>query len=337
MTEPVRAVAPGKVNLHFQVGPRRPDGYHGVASLYAAVEVLETVDAALDPALGPGRVRCELQVVAGSLVDQQQARGAFGPAQVPLGETNLAARAALAVLGQAPPLSSGLLLGLGKAVPVAGGMGGGSADAAAALRATAALVERETGHHVPEADLLEIAATLGADVPFALLGGAAVGTGTGTQLTPVPVGAPWPAVLIADEAALSTPTVFARLDRLRETGRLPQRREDELVVPPQLLAALAAGDGAAGAALVGNDLHAAAVDLEPRLARRIEQVEALGARALVSGSGPTLIALPRADGTGADSTGADSAGRRADGSVWAVRTAQALRAAGACALATSIG
>ena len=145
MSGPVQAVAPGKVNLCFLVGPLREDGYHSVASLYAAVDQLETVQLELDPQRPAGSVGCELRVVAGSLVAQQEAAGAFDPTLVPLDECNLAVRAAQAVLAEAPDLPSGLMLRIAKAVPVAGGMGGGSADAAAALSAAAELIARETG------------------------------------------------------------------------------------------------------------------------------------------------------------------------------------------------
>ena len=320
----MRAEAPGKVNLHFQVGPRRDDGYHAVASLYAAVDVLEAVELAVDPQLAPGTIECALQVVPGSLVAQQQAAGAFDPALVPLDERNLAVRAARAVLAQAPELSGGLRLRIDKAVPVAGGMGGGSADAAAALLAAAELVARETGQRIPRDRLLALAEKLGADVPFALTGGAAVGTGTGAQLRPVPVGRPWSGVLVADAGALSTPQVFATLDRLRAEGELPQRQEDRLAVPDELLRALADGHGHAGAAQMCNDLQDPALAMSPELRGRLEDLEAGGARALISGSGPTIIALPEPS-------------QGSDGAEAARALAESLRGRGLCAVSCAIG
>lgn len=324
MSAPVRAVAPGKVNLCFRVGPLRADGYHSVASLYAAVDQLETVQLALDPQRPVGDIGCELHVVAGSLVAQQEAAGAFDPSLVPLDERNLAVRAAQAVLAEAPALPSGLLLRIAKAVPVAGGMGGGSADAAAALSAAAQLVARETGHRIGRERLLEIGSGLGADVPFAMTGGAAVGTGTGTQLRAVPVRTPWHAVLVADTGALSTPEVFAALDRMRADGDLPAAAEDELEVPAELLRALAEGEPAADARALSNDLQPPALEMSPDLRRRLEELEGLGARALVSGSGPTILALPRVPGP--------------DRAAEASRAlAEQLRERGQCAVACAIG
>lgn len=314
----VVATAPGKVNLHLRVGAPRPDGYHPVASLYAAVDLLETVEAVLDPSLPAGRITCRLEVVAGSLVAQQQAIGAFEPSHVPLDERNLAVRAARAVLAEAPELPGGLRLLIRKAVPVAGGMGGGSADAAAALEAAAGLVRRATGVEISRPRLLEIGAQLGADVPFALTGGAAVGLGAGEQLTAVPMAARWPVVLIADAGALSTPAVFRALDEMRAQSALAAPLDDELAVPASLLQALADGDPEAGAAWLANDLQEPAMRMAPELRTRLARLEAEGAAALVSGSGPTILALP------GDAARAASLAAR-------------LRAEGACAIAASAG
>lgn len=324
MSAPVQARAPGKVNLCFRVGPPRADGYHPVASLYAAVDQLETVQLELDPRRPAGSVRCELQVVAGSLVAQQEAVGAFDRGLVPLDERNLAVRAAQTVLAEAPALSGGLVLRIAKAVPVAGGMGGGSADAAAALSAAARLVEHETGHAIAHDRLLEIGAGLGADVPFAMTGGAAVGTGTGTDLRAVPVRAPWHGVLVADRGALSTPEVFATLDRMRADGALPVPAASELEVPAQLLRALAEADPAAGAEAMANDLQDPALQMSPQLRHRLAELEQLGARAMVSGSGPTLVALVRDPGSDRG-----AAASRA--------LAEQLREHGLCSVACAIG
>ena len=324
MSGPVQAVAPGKVNLCFRVGPLREDGYHSVASLYAAVDQLETVQLELDPQRPAGSVGCELRVVAGSLVAQQEAAGAFDLTLVPLDERNLAVRAAQAVLAEAPDLPSGLMLRIAKAVPVAGGMGGGSADAAAALSAAAELIARETGHAIARERLLEIGAGLGADVPFAMTGGAAVGTGSGTELRAVPVRVRWHGVLVADTGALSTPEVFATLDRMRAEGAAPTVRESELEVPAGLLRALAEGKSAVGGEALANDLQAPALRMSPELRRRLDELEELDARAMVSGSGPTIVALPRTSG---HDDGAESS---------RVLAAQ-LRERGLCAVACTIG
>ncbi|MFI7579595.1 4-(cytidine 5'-diphospho)-2-C-methyl-D-erythritol kinase [Kocuria kalidii] len=280
-----RASAPGKVNLFFAAGPPRPDGYHDVASLYCAVGTGETVTAT--PTRHTGTT-VDVAAVPGSLVAQQIERGTFSLDAVPRDGSNLAVRAARAVLERFPVLPGGLHLRIDKAVPVAGGMGGGSADAAAALTAVNRLAARVSGEPALDDDaLLRLAAGLGADVPFALTGGAAVGTGTGARLRPVAVGAPLHLVLVAAEAGLSTPAVYAELDRLRA------HRD---VAPPRLPAGLeellGAGAAAELAPLLDNDLQAAALSLAPRLQPVLAAGAAAGALAsLVSGSGPTVAHL----------------------------------------------
>lgn len=294
MTGPsIRRQAPGKVNLFFAVGPRRADGYHAVASLYVATDVCEAVTVTFIPELPPGQVECTVEVKPGSLVAQQQQHGSFSLAQIPRDTTNLAVRAVGSVIDNAGGLPGGVHVHLEKAVPVAGGMGGGSADAAAALQATVELVSAVTGHDMLACDALDIARGLGADVPFAMTGGAAIGTGTGTELVSVPVAEPWAAVLIADDGALSTPAVFSRLDDLRGRGELLTPDEQSLTVPEQLLDALA-GYPPTLDRVVGclrNDLQNAAIDLAPHLASRLRELQEAGTIPMVSGSGPTLIAL----------------------------------------------
>jgi 4-diphosphocytidyl-2-C-methyl-D-erythritol kinase len=168
-----------------------------------------------------------------------------------------------------------------KRVPVAGGMGGGSADAAAALLATQAL----TGSG-PSADPV----TLGADVPFALMGGVALGVGVGEKLTPIEMNCELAVVLITNAGGLSTPAVYQRLDELRAKDNL----EPELTppIPVELIDALRIGDVAAIARLAHNDLQRAALDLNPELQETLDRAKAAGAlTALVSGSGPTIFAI----------------------------------------------
>jgi 4-diphosphocytidyl-2-C-methyl-D-erythritol kinase len=280
-----RAAAPGKVNLFFAAGPRRPDGYHDVASLYCAVSTHETVTATATSGTG---VTVDVTAVPGSLVAQQIAAGTFSLDAVPTDGSNLAVRAARAVLEHFPPATGGLHLRIDKAVPVAGGMGGGSADAAAALVAVNRLLARTTGSGALDDDaLLRLAAGLGADVPFALRGGAAAGTGTGARLRPVTVGRPLHLVLVAADAGLSTPAVYAELDRLREHDGVPPPR-----LPAALERALAAGDARELAPLLRNDLQAAALSLAPHLRAVLARGRDEGALAsLVSGSGPTVAHL----------------------------------------------
>ncbi|MFE7631047.1 4-(cytidine 5'-diphospho)-2-C-methyl-D-erythritol kinase [Kocuria sp. NPDC057446] len=280
-----RAGAPGKVNLFFAAGPPRPDGCHDVASLYCAVGTGETVTATLTRGAGTA---VGVAAVPGSLVAQQLDRGTFSLEAVPTDGSNLAVRAAEAVLARFPPLPGGLHLQIDKAVPVAGGMGGGSADAAAALLAVNRLAARVSGRPALDDDaLLQLAAGLGADVPFALTGGAAVGTGTGARLRPVAVGAPLHLVLVAAEAGLSTPAVYAELDRLRAEEEVPPPR-----LPQVLEEHLAAGSAAALAPLLANDLQPAALSLAPQLEPVLAAGAAAGALAsFVSGSGPTVAHL----------------------------------------------
>nr|WP_298985667.1 4-(cytidine 5'-diphospho)-2-C-methyl-D-erythritol kinase [uncultured Micrococcus sp.] len=271
----VTATAPGKVNLSLRVGPPGLDGYHPVATVYLAVSLRETVTAIVRPDARISVAPSQRQV---SLVDT---------ADVPWDERNLAHRAAVHLretLGLEPD-THGVDLEVAKQVPVAGGMGGGSADAAAALLACAALWE--TG--LTRSQLAEIAAPLGADVPFAVMGGAAVGLGTGADLTPVAARRPVHLVLVPADAGLSTPVVFRTLDELRRDGVLtdaagaPEVNQD-------VLRALTAADPLALATAMDNDLQTPAVALFPDLSDMLDlglDEGALGG--MVSGSGPTLL------------------------------------------------
>lgn len=270
----VRVSAPGKINVSLQVGPLRPDGYHAVASVYLAVSLHEEVSAA--PASGPG---ITVSVEGG------------GPLRIPvegipLGPDNLVARAARALADHTGYRNPAVDLVITKRVPVAGGMGGGSADAAAALLACNSL----WGTGLTREELAGLASGLGADVPFALAGGAAVGLGVGDELTPVVSDAPLHWVLVASSAGLSTPAVYGRLDALRKAaGR--EAAEPE-AADPRVLAAVRSGNAAELAGVIHNDLQAAALSLAPGLANVLSRGEELGALAgLVSGSGPTLAFL----------------------------------------------
>ena len=188
---------------------------------------------------------------------------------------------------------------IAKHIPVAGGMAGGSADAAAALVGCAAL----WGLDIGRSDLAQIGAEIGADVPFAVTGGTAVGTGRGDRLSPVLARTPLHWVLALADEGLSTPAVFAELDRMRSESQPPR------VGPVTgMLAALASGDPAAVGAALGNDLQAAAISLQPGLRRTLRAGIAAGALAgVVSGSGPT-VALLCADAESAGGVAAELAG-----------------------------
>ena len=203
-------------------------------------------------------------------------------AAVPLTEENIVSRAAR-LLGASHGRDLTSRLQIAKSIPVAGGMAGGSADAAAAL------VALDRAHDLLTSDevLMSLAATLGSDVPFALIGGTAHGAGRGEMVTPVADhGEWWWVVVPAEGAGLSTPMVYRRFDELRPGApSAPAPAAD-------LLAALASGEPVRLARALHNDLQEAAIDLRPELGDLIELGESHGAlRGLVSGSGPTCIFL----------------------------------------------
>ncbi|MBD8043105.1 4-(cytidine 5'-diphospho)-2-C-methyl-D-erythritol kinase [Arthrobacter sp. Sa2BUA2] len=285
MTTPVpqtvRVSAPGKINVSLKVGPLRADGYHSVATVYLAVSLFEEV--AATAAARPG---ITVRVEAGGPL-RIPASG------IPLGPDNLVARAAAALAGYAGIPDPAVDLLITKHVPVAGGMGGGSADAAAALLACNEL----WGTGLSAAELASLGAKLGADVPFALAGGAAVGLGVGDQLTPVAAAAPLHWVLVASASGLSTPAVYGRLDALRTTSGAVAAEPE--TADAAVLAALAAGNPAALAGVIHNDLQPAALSVSPALESTLQRGRELGALAgIVSGSGPTLAFLA-ADGAAA--------------------------------------
>ncbi|WP_053703167.1 4-(cytidine 5'-diphospho)-2-C-methyl-D-erythritol kinase [Streptomyces sp. WM6368] len=253
---------PAKVNVQLAVGAARPDGFHDLANVFLAVSLFDEVTAAPADTLS---ITCE-----GPDADQ-----------VPLDRTNLAARAA-EILAARAGIEPDVHLHIAKNIPVAGGMAGGSADGAAALLACDAL----WGLNTPRAELLDICAELGSDVPFSLVGGAALGTGRGELLTPVGAGTFHWVFAVAD-GGLSTPAVFREFDRLTAGTPVPAPEAS-----PALLAALAAGDPDALGAVLANDLQAAALSLRPQLARTLAAgVDGGALAALVSGSGPTTAFL----------------------------------------------
>ncbi|MFJ6678998.1 4-(cytidine 5'-diphospho)-2-C-methyl-D-erythritol kinase [Microbacterium sp. NPDC091382] len=271
-TRRVHVRAPGKINLFFEVGPVGEDGYHDVASVYQAVSLYEDVWASHDDTTS-------LTVT-----------GDVDVSTVPLDDSNLALRAARLVT-DAVGWEGGIRLQIHKGVPVAGGMGGGSADAAAALVAVNELVDGG----LSASDLHALGARLGADVPFALLGGTAVGTGRGDELAPALGRGSFAWVLVADGGGLSTPEVYGTLDRLRADADIAPDRATPSV-DPAVLRALRSGDAAALGAAIRNDLQLAAVHLRHDLAVLIDDGLAAGALGgIVSGSGPTTAFL--AEGT----------------------------------------
>ncbi|MFF7974093.1 4-(cytidine 5'-diphospho)-2-C-methyl-D-erythritol kinase [Streptomyces sp. NPDC007905] len=281
---------PAKVNVQLAVGAARPDGFHDLANVFLAVGLYDEVTVTPADEL---RVTCE------------------GPdaGQVPLDRTNLAARAAIALAGRRG-IEPAVHLHIAKDIPVAGGMAGGSADGAGALLACNTL----WGAGASRAELLAICAELGSDVPFSLVGGAALGIGRGERLTALEVGGTFHWVFAMAERGLSTPAVFREFDRLAEGREIP-----EPVASPGLLGALAKGDPEALAAAVSNDLQPAALSLFPELADTLEAGRGAGALAtLVSGSGPTTAFLTR----DAESAEKVAQALRGSGTCRSVRTAE---------------
>jgi len=263
---PVTVRVPAKINLHLAVGDLRPDGYHELVSVFHAVSLFDEVTVAATDAPGV----------------EVHGEGADGA--VPADERNLAWRAVLAVAGLAEREPEVRVV-LRKGIPAAGGMAGGSADAAATLVALSALWKLDLSRE----QLAGLAAELGSDVSFALHGGTALGTGRGERLVPVLTRHRQHWVVALHRAGLPTPAVFAELDRLRAAvGGGPVRTGG---VEP-LLEALASGDPRQLALLLANDLQSAAVSLEPSLRRTLRAgVEAGALAGIVSGSGPTCAFL----------------------------------------------
>ncbi|MEU8253997.1 4-(cytidine 5'-diphospho)-2-C-methyl-D-erythritol kinase [Micromonospora inaquosa] len=262
---PVRVRVPAKVNLHLGVGPLRRDGYHELNTVYHAISIYDELTARRGDTL--------------ALTMEGEGTG-----ELALDDTNLVIRAAHALAGYAGVLPHARLH-LRKQIPLAGGLAGGSADAAAALVACDAL----WGTGLSRDELAGIAADLGSDVPFLIYGGTALGTGRGEAVSPVlarPTSWHW-VVAIAD-VGLSTPTAYRELDRLRDSGAAGA----PLGSTDALLGALRQRDPRVLARTLGNDLQDAALAMRPALADTLKAGEAAGALAgIVSGSGPTCVFL----------------------------------------------
>jgi 4-diphosphocytidyl-2-C-methyl-D-erythritol kinase len=271
-TGSVTVRAPGKINLHLAVGDLRDNGYHDLTTVFHAVSLVDEV------------------TVRNADVLSLKVSGE-GAEHLPVDERNLAWRAAEVLaehVGRSPDVS----ISIDKSIPVAGGMGGGSADAAAVLVALNSLWELG----MPRRDLHTLAAQLGSDVPFALHGGTALGTGRGEELATVLARNTFHWVLAFADGGLSTPKVFGELDRLREVGA-PPRIDD----PEPVVAALAAGDPEQLAPLLGNELQPAALSMKPALRRVLRAgVEAGALAGIVSGSGPTCTFLCRSASSAVD-------------------------------------
>lgn len=252
-------VSPAKINLHLSVGPVRPDGYHELVTVFQALDLQD-----------------EMFVQrADDLSLETDAR------YIPTGPENLALRAA-ALLQERFDVQWGAQISLSKNIPVAGGMAGGSTDAAGALLACNSIWGSPASH----GELLELAAELGSDVPFCLQGGTALGSSRGEVLTPVLTSGSLTWVVAASFGELSTPKVYKRFDKMAGDG-VPAP-----VMPKDLLLALRSGDVESIGACLHNDLQRPAISLMPELDMLLEAGRDFGALgAMVSGSGPTTVFL----------------------------------------------
>lgn len=306
----VSVSAPGKVNLFLALGAARPDGYHPLNTIFAQIGLSETVTvsplkslattapqpASTAPVSSASSAPAQSDSAPAAQTDSAPAVQTGGPrielaltrpdSNVPLDHSNLAYRAAQAVAQQAAQrglATPDVHILLDKAVPVAGGMAGGSADAAATLKACNEFWQ--VGLSLEE--LAQLGAQLGADVPFGLYGGVALGTGRGDLIEPLKAApGPYYWTFALQDEGLSTAAVFKHFDA---TVQAPPAAD---MPPEQLLAALEAGDVAEVSRHIRNDLQATAIDLRPELGQLIDLAKKAGAlAAMVSGSGPTVAAL----------------------------------------------
>lgn len=261
----VRVRVSGKINLALRVGAVRPNGYHPLSTVFQSVSLFDEVGVRWDE---PGRFSV---TVTGDQSDQ-----------VPADDRNLAVKAARLLARSYGPARLGAELSIRKTIPVAGGMAGGSANAAGALLACSVLWDLD----ITPDELRAYGAQLGADVPFQLMGGTALGTGRGDELVPVLSRGSYHWVLALSEDELSTPAVFRRFDALNPDAPV------DLPMPTDVMNALVSGDAAALGRVLANDLEPAAAAMRPGLLQVLAAGRELGALgAIVSGAGPTCAFL----------------------------------------------
>jgi 4-diphosphocytidyl-2-C-methyl-D-erythritol kinase len=275
---PVKSVTvrvPAKVNLQLSVGPKEADGYHNLVSVFQAISIFDDITIKLgEPGSG-------LTIS----VSGDQTHG------VPADANNLAAKA-VALISKEYDLTVDAHIDIKKSIPVAGGMAGGSADAAGTIIGIDYLYSLD----MTREEMIEIAAKIGSDVPFMLSGGTAIGTGHGDQLTAALSRGTYHWVLAVSTVGLSTPAVYAECDRLRGELEIVEPQTNEALMQ-SLLAADAPG---VGSALV-NDLQLAACSLRPAIRLVLDVGQEYGALgSIVSGSGPTVAFLVADQDSGLD-------------------------------------
>jgi 4-diphosphocytidyl-2-C-methyl-D-erythritol kinase len=272
VTKSVTVRVPGKVNVYLGVGPREFSGYHELATIFQAVGIYDEVTVSAADSL----------TISGL--------GAFAD-RIPTDETNLAWKAA-ELVARACGEDPNIHIQIDKTIPIAAGMAGGSADAAATLVACDAFWNAG----IPRDQLDAMAATLGADVPFMLHGGCALGVGRGDVLSPVMIRGSFHWVFATFDEGLSTAQIYEKTDEMR--GLEFEATPD---VPTEVLSALARGDAPALGRLLHNDLQLAATTSRPLLGRVLEQgIDSGALGAIVSGSGPTCAFLVRDESSAID-------------------------------------
>jgi 4-diphosphocytidyl-2-C-methyl-D-erythritol kinase len=275
---PVKSVTvrvPAKINLQLSVGPREADGFHNLVTVFQAISIFDDVTVTLSPP------KSGLSIS----ITGDQRHG------VPADDSNLAIKA-ITLIATEYDLEIDAHVEIKKLIPVAGGMAGGSADAAAAIVAIDYLYSLGMSRE----EMAEIAAQLGSDVPFMLSGGTAIGTGHGDQLTAALSRGTYHWVLALSSIGLSTPAIYNECDRLRSESEIAEPQTNELLMQ----ALLAADPKSVGTHLV-NDLQAAACSLRPALRLVLDVGQEYGALgALVSGSGPTVAFLVTDEEAGLD-------------------------------------
>lgn len=262
MTNQVAVRVPGKINLQLSVGPLQRDGYHELATVFQSVSLFDEVTVS--------QIESGIEITSDS------------KSNIPLDKENLAFRAA-EIMCKKFDIETGLAIKIKKEIPVAGGMAGGSADAGGAIVAIDSLFSLG----LKRDEMERIGAELGADVPFTIAGGTAIGTGRGDQIAPVLSRGSYNWVLALSTSGLSTPSVYKECDRLREGLDISKP-----FVSDSLLQALSHGDAKALGKALSNDLQPAACSLKPALRLILDvgiDYGALGG--IVSGSGPTVAFL----------------------------------------------
>lgn len=266
---------PAKVNLQLSVGPREANGYHNLVSVFQAVSIFD--DVTLTKSHSGSGVTIS--------VTGEQTHG------VPEDHSNLAVKAAQ-LIAEKFDIDVDVHIEVKKSIPVAGGMAGGSADAAATLVAMDALYKLEATRE----ELLELGSQLGSDVPFMIAGGTAVGTGRGDQLTAALSRGTYHWVFALSTVGLSTPAVYAECDRMRAELEVADPK-----VSDALMQALLSGNPELVGRALTNDLQNPACSLRPALSLVLEVGRDYGALgAIVSGSGPTVAFLVADEEAGLD-------------------------------------